>query len=64
MDSEFKFFGIKVLCVLLVSPIMGWILMTSVESFEKSWKTNNRKKKWIASIGMFLLLAVIAGWLR
>lgn len=63
MSYELKMFAIKLLCLLLITPIMGWVIMRSAESFEKAWKSNNPKKKWMVSCGVFLLLAVIGGWL-
>jgi hypothetical protein len=63
MSYELKMFAIKLLCLLLATPLMGWVIMKLAESFEKSWKTNNRRKKWMVSCGVFMLLAVISGWL-
>lgn len=63
MAYELKILGIKFLALLLATPIMGWIMMGCAEIFEKAWKTNNRKKKWLVSCGWFMLLAAIGGWL-
>jgi hypothetical protein len=48
--------------MLFITPIMGWVLMVFAEKFEASWKTNNRKKKWLTSCSLFLFLAAISGW--
>jgi hypothetical protein len=64
MDHEMKVPGIRFICLLLATPIMGWIVLICAEKFEKSWKTNNRRKKWLACCGLFMLLAAISGWLR
>jgi hypothetical protein len=63
MGYELKLFAINLLCLLLATPLMGWVIMRLAESFEKSWKTNIRRKKWMVSCGVFMLLAVISGWL-
>ena len=63
MAYELKIFAIKLLCLLLATPLMGWVIMRCAESFEKAWKTNNRRKKWMVSCGLFVLLAAISGWL-
>jgi antibiotic biosynthesis monooxygenase (ABM) superfamily enzyme len=62
MNHELKMFAIKLVGTLLATPLMGWGLMVVAEKFEASWKTNNRKKKWLASCGIFLVLAAISGW--
>jgi hypothetical protein len=64
MGHELKIFAIRFLCLLLVTPVMGWVVMICAEKFEKSWKTNNRRKKWLVSCGLFMLLAAIGGWLQ
>lgn len=64
MLNELKIFGIKLTLVICAAPLMGYVIMICAESFEKSWKTNNRRKKWLVSCGLFLLLAGIGGWLR
>ncbi len=63
MVYELKIFAIKLLCLLIATPIMGWVIMRLAESFEKAWKTNNQRKKWMVSCGVFMLLAVISDWL-
>jgi len=62
MNHELKMFAIKLFVTLCATPLMGWGLMLCAEKFEKSWKTNNRRKKWLVSCGMFLVLAGISGW--
>ena len=64
MEYELKMIALKLVVMLLAAPFAGWIIMLSAERFEKSWKTNNRRKKWLASCGIFLILAAIGGWLR
>ena len=64
MSYELKIFAMKLAGVLLAAPIMGWVILGSAESFEKAWKTNNRRKRWLVCCGIFLVLAGISGWLR
>lgn len=63
MNHEIKLFAIKLGMTLVATPVMGYVIMKCGESFEKAWKTQNRRKKWLASCGFFLLLAAISGWL-
>jgi len=62
MNHELKMFAIKLAFTLLITPLMGYGLMVCAEKFERTWKTNNRKKKWLATCGIFLFLAAISGW--
>lgn len=64
MLHELKIFGIKLAFLVCVSPVFGIIFLRSAESFEKAWKSNNRRKKWIAISALFFGIAVIGGWLR
>lgn len=64
MDAETRSVAIRFCGLLLATPIMGYVFMLGAEKFEKVWKTNNRRKKWLVSCGAFFLLAGIAGWLR
>ena len=38
MAYELKIFAIKLLCLLLATPLMGWVIMRCAESFEKAYK--------------------------
>jgi hypothetical protein len=64
MGHELKIFAIKLAGVLCVAPLMGYGIMICAEKFEKSWKTNSRRKKWLACCALFVALAGISGWLR
>jgi len=61
---ELQHLGIRLAGLIIATPIMGYALMKFAESFEKAWKTNDRKKKWIISCWLFVFLAVIGGWLQ
>ncbi len=63
MSNDLCNINIKLIGLIIATPIMGWVIMTCAESFERTWKTGNRKKKWAASCGVFLILAIIGGWL-
>ena len=62
MDNELKLLAIRVGFTLLITPLMGYALMICAEKFERTWKTNNRKKRWLATCGAFLILAALSGW--
>jgi len=62
MNHEFKVFTIKLVSTLLLTPLIGWVIMGFVETFEKAWKTNNKRKRWLACCGLFIILAAISGW--
>jgi hypothetical protein len=64
MTPELKKFLIKFVGLLITTPIMGFCLLLNFEYFEKIWKQNNRRKKWLVMCGVFFLLACISGWLR
>ena len=61
---EVKVFAIKLLGTLIISPLAGWLLLRLVEMCEKSWKSGDRKKRWMILSGVFILLAGIGGWFR
>jgi hypothetical protein len=64
MSHEFKFFFIKLAVLLALTPILGFALFRYFEYFEQIWKTNNRRKKWLMTCGLFFMLACIGGFLQ
>ena len=64
MEAELTRIAIKLIGTLLITPIMGYGMLKSVEVFEKAWKSNNRKNRWLVMCGIFFFLAVIGGWLQ
>lgn len=64
MQSELVFLGIKIIILLCISPFFGYLFMHLGENFEKAWKSNDRKKKWLAMSALFCILASLAGWLK
>ncbi len=64
MSYDLKIFAIKLASTLIAAPFFGWGIMLYAEMLEKSWKTSKRRGKWVLSCGIFLIIAVISGWLR
>jgi hypothetical protein len=64
MSHELKFFAIRLAVLLVLTPILGFFLLRYFEYFEKVWKTNDRRKKWLVTCGIFFMLACIGGWLQ
>jgi len=61
---ELKVIGLRLAFLLIVTPLAGYFFLRVGEGLEKEWKTGNRRKRWIAMCGVFLIIAVIGGWLR
>lgn len=64
MLSELKNLAIRFVFLLIATPLMGYVFLTFGEHFEKLWKSNNRKKRWLGCCGLFFLIAGISGWLQ
>lgn len=64
MELSIKMFFLKLIVILVITPGGGYLLLRVAESLEKEWKSNDRRKKWVAMCGVFFLLACIGGWLR
>jgi hypothetical protein len=64
METDLKRIAIKIVVTLIITPLMGYALLRSGELFEKAWKSNSRRKRWLAMCGVFLLLAAISGWFQ
>jgi hypothetical protein len=62
MSHDVKHYLLRLAVFSALTPIMGWAIMNLAENFEKAWRTNNRRKKWMASCGIFMFLAAIGGW--
>lgn len=61
---ELRIIGIKLVGLLIMTPIAGCLLLRVAEHWEKEWKSGNQKKKWLVMCGVFFILAIIGGWLR
>lgn len=59
-----KIIGIKLVVLLIMTPFLGYALLGIVEHTEKEWKSGNRRKRWISMCVIFLIIAIIGGWLR
>jgi hypothetical protein len=64
MYHEFKIFGLKVLCLLIVAPIFASALLQILDKIEKAWKENDRKKKFWSLTMLMIFVGVILGWLQ
>jgi hypothetical protein len=64
MSYELKFFLVKLVTLLALTPILGYGLFRYFEYFEQVWKTNNRRKKWLITCGLFFILACLGGFLQ
>lgn len=62
--SELKIFLFKLLGIFAFAPFGGWLLLRFIEISEKSWKSGDRRKRWMILSGVFIILAGIAGWLQ
>lgn len=63
MIYELKMLGLKLLILVSVAPMIGFFLLKFIDEAELAWKTNNRRKKWIACCILFMFLAAMLGWL-
>lgn len=64
MSHELKLLLIKLAALLALTPLAGFGLLRYFEYYEQIWKTNNRKKKWIATCILFFILACLGGFLQ
>lgn len=62
--EELRIFAFRLIGILILAPLIGWLFLLFVEKFEKDWKSGNRKKRWMILCGVFIILASIGGWLR
>ena len=59
-----KILGWKLLALIVTAPFAGIALVSLSEEIEKAWKSNNRKKKWVAMSLLYFGIAVLCGALR
>ena len=64
LSLNWNWFLIRLLGLLVLSPIIGYISIRLVESFENAWKSKNKKKRWLACSFAFFVLALMFGWFR
>jgi len=64
MSYELKFFFIKLAALLALTPFIGYGLLCYFEYFEKIWKSNNRRKKWLLTCVLFFVIACLGGFLQ
>lgn len=63
MGTYIQTLSIKLAVLILITPICGYGLMRGLEFMEKQWKSNNRKRKWLATCCAFLILEILSGFL-
>ncbi|MFA6119146.1 MAG: hypothetical protein WCT85_06465 [Parachlamydiales bacterium] len=61
---EIKHIIIRLVTLLILTPVFGYGVLLSIESLIKAWKSNNRKKKWIAITITLLFLSIALGGLK
>ena len=64
MNYELKFFFIKLIVLIIITPLLGFLFLCYFEYFEKVWKSNNRRNKWWMMCTLIFILIVIGGWLQ
>lgn len=61
---NWSWFLIRLVALMIVTPFIGIILVRVLEGFEKAWKSNQKKKRWMACCVAFIGLALALGWFR
>ncbi|GAB4189913.1 MAG: hypothetical protein Tsb0015_10770 [Simkaniaceae bacterium] len=61
--TELKSFGLKLVALLISSPIFAAALLIILENIEKAWKENNRKKKFWTLTMLMIFIGIFLGWL-
>ncbi|MCI5052510.1 MAG: hypothetical protein MRY21_05175 [Simkaniaceae bacterium] len=64
MLLELKWFGLKLLMLLIIAPLFASALLYIIEKIELAWKENNRRKKFWALTMLMIFLGVFLGWLQ
>ncbi len=60
----FKWLLIRFAALLVLTPIGGFAFLRFSDYLEKTWKSGNRRKKWIAMCWLFLTIATLGGFLQ
>ncbi len=63
MLYEFKMLGMKVLCLVIVAPLLASSLLYIIEKLESAWAVRSRKKKFYALTMLMVFVGVCCGWL-
>ena len=63
MVYELKVFGVKLIILMVTSPMAGFFFLRFIDEIEVAWKPNNRKRKWIYCSIIFMFFPVMLGWL-
>lgn len=61
---ELKIFLLKLLGVVISAPLFAYGSLFVIDMVQKAWKTNSKRKKWIALSFAFFGLEIFLGLLR
>ncbi|MBM3201235.1 MAG: hypothetical protein FJZ56_02370 [Chlamydiae bacterium] len=64
LSLNWNWFFLRLIGLLVLSPVIGYLSIRLIESFEKAWKSKVKKKRWIACSFAIFLIAIAAGWFR
>jgi membrane protein DedA with SNARE-associated domain len=59
---EWRFFFIKAVGFIVCVPLLGYAVLVAVELIQNAWRSNNRKKKWIAMTMIAGAYLALNGW--
>lgn len=63
MNIEIKQFLLKLVGLIIVSPLVGFIVLDIIKHIEIAKKAKG-KKKWLALSIIGILIGILLGWLR
>lgn len=63
MPPELKLFLIKFISLIILSPLIGYAILSIVTNLEKARKKTG-KEKWIALAIVGFLIGILLGWLQ
>lgn len=56
--------GLRLISFLIVAPLLGYFLVYLIDQTLEAWKSNNRRKKWIAMSTVAGFYLALTGWFR
>lgn len=63
MDVLFKDFAFKLMRLLILTPVGGYVFLLCYDKLEKVWRSNIRSKRWFVMCIVFFIVACMGGWL-
>ncbi len=64
LSLHWKWFLLRLSGLIILAPVVGYLLIGLIESFEIAWKSNNKKKRWKACALAVIFIALAFGWFR